>query len=121
MPLGNKALKKRQQNEDAKNGVVRDELSLRKAANAKPDVKCVFCGTIFKVTKKNVDQRNHVDSKHPKETFAACFPSIAEDDAAEAAEAATGAVKKAAAPKKKKKDDGMALLSEGLAGAKIKK
>ena len=49
---------------------MRDELSVRKAALAKPDVNCAKCGLLFKVTKKNVDQRNHCESKHPKETFA---------------------------------------------------
>lgn len=58
------------QNADAANGIVRDELSIRKATLAKPDVNCAKCGLLFKVTKKNVDQRNHCDSKHPKETFA---------------------------------------------------
>ena len=68
-PLGGKAIKKRQQNEDAKNGIVRDELANRKAANAKPDVACKLCGTNFKVTKKNADARIHCDSKHPKSSF----------------------------------------------------
>jgi hypothetical protein len=38
MPLGEKALKKRQQNEDAKNGVCRDDIVVRKAALAKQGV-----------------------------------------------------------------------------------
>jgi len=38
-------------------------------ANAKLEVSCSQCGTIFKVTKKNVDARTHCDSKHPKNTF----------------------------------------------------
>ena len=74
MPLGGKALKRRQQAEDAKNGVVRDELALRKAANAKADVHCTVCAVAFKLTKRNVDQRAHVESKHPGKTFAECFP-----------------------------------------------
>ena len=62
MPLGGKALKRREQAKDAKNGVVRDELALRKAANAKADVHCTVCAVAFKLTKKNVDQRTHVES-----------------------------------------------------------
>ena len=51
-----------------------------------------------------------------------CFPSIAEDDVAEAAGAAE-ATAAAAKPKakSKKKDDSMALLAEGLAAVKVKK
>ena len=74
MPLGGKALKRREQAKDAKNGVVRDELALRKAANAKADVHCTVCAVAFKLTKRNVDQRAHVESKHPGKTFAECFP-----------------------------------------------
>ena len=62
MPLGGKALKRREQAKDAKNGIVRDELALRKAANAKADVHCTVCAVAFKLTKKNVDQRTHVES-----------------------------------------------------------
>ena len=42
MPLGGKAIKRREQAADAKNGIIRDELTLRKMANAKKDVLC--CG-----------------------------------------------------------------------------
>ena len=45
--------------------MVRDELTLRKAANAKADVFCKLCQTSFKLTKKNVDARMHAESKHP--------------------------------------------------------
>jgi hypothetical protein len=58
------------QNADAAAGIVRDELKLRKAANAKAEVPCAKCGTVFKVTKKNADARIHCESKHPKDTFA---------------------------------------------------
>ena len=109
-------LKKREQARDAANGVVRDDKILRKLATAKQDVNCRICGTVFKLTKKNVDARQHTESKHPGKPFAECFPDIIKAEADD---------KKAAAPvaKKnvtKKKDDSAALLSEGLAGA-IKK
>lgn len=76
MPLGGKALKKRQQNENAKAGVVTDDAVLRKQATAKEEVKCTICSTVFKVTKKNADQKAHAESKHPKSTFAECFPGL---------------------------------------------
>mmetsp|Transcript_6126 Transcript_6126/g.7926 ORF Transcript_6126/g.7926 Transcript_6126/m.7926 type:complete len:128 (-) Transcript_6126:141-524(-) len=120
MPLGGKALKKRQQNADEKAGIVRDQKVLYKQSIAKADVVCAFCATTFKVTKKNIDQRNHAESKHPKNSFDECFPTLAQieadDKVAESAAAAVPEVKKA--PKKKKDD--MSLLAEGLAGANIK-
>jgi len=95
---------------------------------AKADVSCAVCATVFKVTKKNVDARMHADSKHSKNTFEECFPSIVADDKAEAAEEAVaksagggGGAAKVAAKPKKKKDADMALLSEGLAGASVSK
>mmetsp|Transcript_19516 Transcript_19516/g.60147 ORF Transcript_19516/g.60147 Transcript_19516/m.60147 type:complete len:134 (-) Transcript_19516:34-435(-) len=129
MPLGGKALKRRQQAEDAKNGVVRDELTLRKAANAKKDVQCKVCGATFKLTKKNADQRAHAASKHADKTFAECWPECVAHEAALAKEAAgggdaagkKGGVGKTGGSKKKGNDDVMALLSEGMGGAKIGK
>ena len=122
MPLGNKALKKRQQNEDAKNGIVRDELSLRKAANAKADVTCTVCAQTFQLTKKNVDPRNHADSKHSAKTFAECFPCCVKHEAELAAgggptsnkNPAKGGAGKTGGKKKKNDEDLSSLLSEGL-------
>ena len=122
MPLGGKALKRREQAKDAKNGIVRDELALRKAANAKADVHCTVCAVAFKLTKRNVDQRAHVESKHPGKTFAECFPEcVAHEKAlAEGGGAASnknpnkGGVGKTGGKKKNKDEDLSALLSEGL-------
>mmetsp|Transcript_83349 Transcript_83349/g.202101 ORF Transcript_83349/g.202101 Transcript_83349/m.202101 type:complete len:80 (+) Transcript_83349:65-304(+) len=76
MPLGGKALKKREQNANAKAGIVTDDAVLRKQAAAKEDIKCTICSTAFKVTKKNADQKIHAESKHPKSTFEECFPGL---------------------------------------------
>ena len=43
MPLGEKALKKRQQNADAKKGIIRDTKVLQKMERAKADVMCTIC------------------------------------------------------------------------------
>ncbi|CAK0845839.1 unnamed protein product [Prorocentrum cordatum] len=77
MPLGGKALKKREQNANAKAGIVTDDAILRKEATKKEDVKCAICMQQFKVTAKNADQKAHAESKHPKSTFAECFPTLA--------------------------------------------
>mmetsp|Transcript_649 Transcript_649/g.2355 ORF Transcript_649/g.2355 Transcript_649/m.2355 type:complete len:132 (-) Transcript_649:1005-1400(-) len=123
MPLGNKALKRREQATDAKNGVVRDALVLKKAATAKKDVKCAVCSTTFKLTKKNVDARAHADSKHPTRTFADCFAECVAFEAEEAGIGGGGggsggaaAPAAAAKPAKKKEDATLSMLSEGLAG-----
>merc|ERR1711862_274557 len=76
MPLGGKALKKREQASNAKAGIVTDDAILRKQATAKEDVKCTVCMQAFKVTKKNADQKAHAESKHPKCSFAECFPGL---------------------------------------------
>mmetsp|Transcript_18002 Transcript_18002/g.53539 ORF Transcript_18002/g.53539 Transcript_18002/m.53539 type:complete len:142 (-) Transcript_18002:15-440(-) len=127
MPLGGKALKRREQAKDAKNGIIRDELTLRKAANAKADVLCKLCATSFKLTKKNVDARTHAESKHPGKTFAECFPDcikheemLAKPCAAGAGGGKDGGAGKKGGAKKKKGDDMMAMLSEGLAKSSVK-
>mmetsp|Transcript_29948 Transcript_29948/g.67958 ORF Transcript_29948/g.67958 Transcript_29948/m.67958 type:complete len:82 (-) Transcript_29948:147-392(-) len=76
MPLGGKALKKREQNLNAKAGIVTDDKVLRKQATAKEEVKCSICMQAFKVTKKNSDQKVHAESKHPKSAFEECFPGL---------------------------------------------
>ena len=120
MPLGGKALKKRQQAADAKLGIVRDEGVLRKAANAKADVMCTVCSQSFKLTKRNVDARTHTSSKHPDKTFECCFPDCVAHEAELAKDAAGGAKGGAGEKKKKKADDTMDLLAAGLAGASVK-
>lgn len=47
---------------------------------AKADVLCEICKASFKVTIRNVEQHNHVASKHPKQTFEQCFPSLVEKE-----------------------------------------
>ena len=123
MPLGGKAIKKREQAAAEKAGIIRDAKVLEKMAKAKPDVHCKICGQIFKLTKKNVDQRNHHISKHPKETFEACFPEVVAYEAEEAAGGAGGSgggagTKKKKAVKKENLDD---LLGAGLADVPGKK
>mmetsp|Transcript_156429 Transcript_156429/g.276327 ORF Transcript_156429/g.276327 Transcript_156429/m.276327 type:complete len:80 (-) Transcript_156429:181-420(-) len=76
MPLGGKALKKREQAANAKAGVVTDDKVVRKQNTAKADVECQICKTSFKITKKNADQKIHAESKHPKSSFAECFPGL---------------------------------------------
>mmetsp|Transcript_23972 Transcript_23972/g.80966 ORF Transcript_23972/g.80966 Transcript_23972/m.80966 type:complete len:81 (+) Transcript_23972:92-334(+) len=76
MPLGGKALKKREQNKNEKLGVVTDDAILRKQATAKAEVKCSICMQVFKVTKTCADQKNHAASKHPKQTLEELFPGL---------------------------------------------
>lgn len=76
MPLGDKALKKRNQEKDRKAGIIRDTRVLQKMDRAKADVLCTVCAQSFKVTERNVDAHKHADSKHPKKTFDECFPSL---------------------------------------------
>ena len=47
---------------------------------AKPEVQCAICGQTFLVTKKNVDAHKHHENKHPKKTFAECFPDLVEKE-----------------------------------------
>lgn len=125
MPLGGKAIKKREQAAAEKAGIIRDAKVLEKMAKAKPDVHCKICGQVFKLTKKNVDQRNHAASKHPNNTFEECFPEVVAYEAAEAAAGAGGSgsgggagTKKKKAVKKENLDD---LLGAGLADVPGKK
>lgn len=47
---------------------------------AKADVSCEICKAIFKVTQRNVEQQKHAENKHPKSTYAQCFPSLVEQE-----------------------------------------
>lgn len=78
MPLGDKALRKRNQEKDKKAGIIRDTRVLQKQERAKPDVLCGVCSQSFKVTTKNADARKHAEGKHPKKTFEELFPSLCE-------------------------------------------
>eukprot|EP00414_Alexandrium_minutum_P007682 CAMPEP_0113819430 /NCGR_PEP_ID=MMETSP0328-20130328/735_1 /TAXON_ID=39455 /ORGANISM="Alexandrium minutum" /LENGTH=75 /DNA_ID=CAMNT_0000787363 /DNA_START=90 /DNA_END=317 /DNA_ORIENTATION=- /assembly_acc=CAM_ASM_000350 len=75
MPLSSTALKKRAQAEKQKAGIPSDK-EIRKAATAKEESKCAICLSAFKITKTNSDQKVHHESKHPKATFAECFPDL---------------------------------------------
>ena len=123
MPLGGKALKKRNQAAAEKAGIIRDAKVLEKMAKAKPDVTYKVCGQVFKLTKKNIDQRNHADSKHPKETFATCFPEVVAAEAEEAADSGGGGGGGSGGKKKKekKKENLDDLLGAGLEGVPGKK
>mmetsp|Transcript_3256 Transcript_3256/g.5033 ORF Transcript_3256/g.5033 Transcript_3256/m.5033 type:complete len:81 (-) Transcript_3256:48-290(-) len=75
MPLSSTALKKREASKKEAAGIP-DERTARKEANAKEEVKCAICFSNFKVTKKNSDQKVHHETKHPKSSFAECFPTL---------------------------------------------
>ncbi|KAM7453497.1 hypothetical protein BLSTO_05754 [Blastocystis sp. subtype 1] len=48
----------------------------RTGANA-PKVYCHICRTEFMASQSNEQLQGHVDNKHPKNTFADCFPERA--------------------------------------------
>mmetsp|Transcript_30616 Transcript_30616/g.50563 ORF Transcript_30616/g.50563 Transcript_30616/m.50563 type:complete len:132 (-) Transcript_30616:109-504(-) len=118
MALGNKALKRREQAADAKAGVTRNSIDLRKLASAKPEMFCAVCKQMFLLTKKNAEAKRHHEGKHPKVAlFSECFPEIAKIEAdllAEEAEAAKKPAPTAAAKKPKKKEMDLDLLSAGI-------
>lgn len=87
MALGEKALKRRQQASDAKAGIVRDSIALRKASTAKPEMICSSCKQVFLLTKSNADAKRHHMGKHSKMTWEECFPEIAKVEADLLAEA----------------------------------
>lgn len=93
--------------------------------------RCTFCSAEIRTTKKNVELRQHWESRHPTGTFATCFPGAFDPTAVEAAApaevdatAAPVAAPVAAAPvaPKKKKEDlsflSSALESKAYAGRK---
>ena len=120
MALGEKALKRRQQAADAKAGIVRDSIALRKMASAKPEVSCSVCKQIFLLTKSNADARRHHASKHDKVTWAECFPEIVKVEADLAAEAEKAKEKPAPAPAKKASKKQQAADLDDLLSAGIK-
>jgi len=127
MALGEKALKRRQQASDAKEGIVRNSIALRKASTAKPEMVCSSCKQIFLLTKSNADAKRHHLGKHNKMTWEECFPEIAKIEADLLIEAAKEKAKPVVqvvtkkASKKKNAADMDDLLSAGIKTKKSSK
>ncbi len=116
--LKNKAQK---ENREAGIGDAQGRLPSRVKA-AEVQGSCQKCFMAIRMTAKNIEAKQHVDSKHPGETFATCFPGASDPTAAAATEPAVAAVvdntaAAAAAPvaeKKKKKKDDLSFLDAAL-------
>ena len=71
MPQSTKDLRKLRQKQAAERGEVRER--------QKPPTQftvCSICKLQIRLSKKNVELVQHVDSKHPGHTFEQCFPGI---------------------------------------------
>lgn len=73
--------------------------------------RCTFCSLEIRTTKKNVELKQHWESRHPTSTFALCFPDAFDptvaapvSDVIDASASADVAAAPVAAPKKKKED-----------------
>jgi len=75
MPASKKTLRNQQQKTNKAAGIG-DEKG-RIASSQKADkvmVACSICKQEIRMIKKNEQAKQHVDTKHPKETFDKCFP-----------------------------------------------
>ena len=79
-------MRKTAQKNDKANGIIRDTRVLQKAARAKVDSICAICKASFKTTVKMVEQNQHANGKHPKATFAECFPDLVDAEEEEEGE-----------------------------------
>merc|ERR1711957_685247 len=70
------------QKADRDAGIIRDTRTLQKMQKAKAIISCAICKAPFKVTERMVEQRQHAESKHPKDSYDTCFPEEEEEEAA---------------------------------------
>lgn len=90
--------------------------------------RCTFCSLEIRTTKKNIELRQHWESRHPTSTFALCFPDAFDPTVAAPvsdvidASASAAVAAPVAAPKKKKTEDlsflDAALDSKAYSGKK---
>ncbi len=77
MPASGKMLKNQQYAKNRELGI--GDASGRLPARVKPEEKnarCSICGIEIRMTKTNTEIKQHAESKHSKNTFAECFPSV---------------------------------------------
>ena len=75
MPASNKMLKKREQKANVANGL--GDANGRMPSRVKAEqvnATCQQCSAAIRVTKTNTELHAHADSKHPKKSYAECFP-----------------------------------------------
>ena len=77
MPASKKMLRNQDQKANREAGIGDAQGRLPKESFKKVEVNlpCSICKQVFRMTEKNIEANAHVDSKHPKSTFAVCFPS----------------------------------------------
>ncbi len=75
MPASHKMLKRREQAENQAAGLGdKDGRMPSKAVKVIVMAKCTQCGLEVRTTTTNTELKSHATSKHPKATYAACFP-----------------------------------------------
>jgi hypothetical protein len=137
MPGSSKILKNRQHAANRAAGIGDAQGRIVKEKTANTMAKCSICQLELRMTKKNVEAQQHVQSKHPTSSWETCFPGQTKPEAgsafsgkpeggqkldidrirAEAAEAksiAEGGESKAEKAKKKKKQEDFSFLDDAM-------
>jgi len=76
MPQSKKDLRKAKVKAQEKAGTRPEIVNGKPAKPPQVHAKCTKCLRDFTVTKTNIQLTEHVNSKHPTETFATCFPDL---------------------------------------------
>lgn len=75
MPASNKMLKRREHANNKKNGIGDKDGKIPARTKAEEtSAKCTICAKELRITKTNIELRAHADGKHPKNSYAECFP-----------------------------------------------
>eukprot|EP00607_Mallomonas_marina_P011029 CAMPEP_0182422158 /NCGR_PEP_ID=MMETSP1167-20130531/7758_1 /TAXON_ID=2988 /ORGANISM="Mallomonas Sp, Strain CCMP3275" /LENGTH=133 /DNA_ID=CAMNT_0024599955 /DNA_START=87 /DNA_END=488 /DNA_ORIENTATION=- len=132
MPASKKILRNKQHAENRAAGIGDAEGRIpSRVKKEEVSAICTICSTSLRMTARNIEAKQHFESKHPTSTFAACFPGQFDPTAVviaatseeskdkEAKSAASAAPAKSAAPKKKKED--LSFLDAALLPASNKK
>jgi roadblock/LC7 domain-containing protein len=77
MPASNKMLKKREHANNKAAGLGDKDGKLVRVKAEMQTASCTVCSQSIRVTKTNTELHAHADSKHPKKSYAECFPGQA--------------------------------------------
>ena len=73
MPQSHAQARRNKAKKDAKAGVVKD-ISGKAPKAPETTVTCALCSLPLRVTKRNVEMKQHAEAKHPKDSFQTCWP-----------------------------------------------
>ena len=74
MPISHAQERRNAAKKLAKTGVVVEPCGKKANGKEEKQATCALCSHPIRVTKRNVEMKQHAEAKHPKEQVATCWP-----------------------------------------------